>query len=1123
MGRSEAFHLMGVCDVRLQMRQIHISVKPNNPASSVKSGVQNVGFSNPAALEGLSQCFLQSLSLYPELRRAAESSLAAAADHPGFHVDLLRLASAPSYDEQIRLAAAVHFKNLVRSRWSSSLSDHPLISPPEKDQIKSALLPLILSSPAPRVGSQFSESLSLIASHDFPHSWPSLLRDIVSSLGSSAYYSAINGILSAANSVFLKFRHSFDTPALRGDLKYCLDLFAAPLLEIFLKTSSLISNTLSSNGPMESLLFESQRICCEIFHSLNAIELPEFFEDHMCEWMTEFRVYLITTYPAAVETDGSADALRAAICENLQLYMEKNEEEFKGYLTDFASAVWNLLITPATSPFRDQLTITAIRFLTTVTTSVHHSLFSSSQALQEICLGIVFPNVRLRDEDEELFEMNCVEYIRRDIEGSDIDTRRRIACELLKGLALNYKEQVTALVSMKIQNMLALYSVNPGENWKEKDSAIYLVVSLATNKGSMSHLVDVDSFFATVVVPELQGRDVNASPMLTAGALKFFTTFREQIPKQAAMALLPDVIRFLAAESNVVHSYAANCIEKLLLANDKVPAPPSGLTVAHSQVRYGPSDIDPFLPTLVTNLFNALQFPESQENQYVMKCIMRVVGVATVVGEAAAVCIARLAFVLGEVCKNLKNPVFNHYLFESIAALISRSCEKDQSLFSVFEANLFPVLHNILVNDIAEFWPYAFQIFAQLVETSKPPLTENYMQLFQVLLSPESWKRSANVPALVRLLQAYLQKMPTELNCEGRLSQVLGIFNKLVASPTPYIGHIWNVLFTRLQNRQTVKFVNSLIIFMSLVLVKHGPGVLVDSVNAVQPNIFGAILQQFWVPNLKLISGFIEIKLASVASTRLICESPALLDASAAELWGKMLNTIITLLAQPEEFLENVENEAPEVQETGGYSAAFVRLHNAGKKEEDPLKEIRDSKEFFVSSLARLSSLYPGSKSCIFVIHLESMACHRIEMPFWGESKKDGVLGKSCGSLHYAVFQGIDHSGGQELGFLSPSLKEIQRPVVEELEEFNALALVSSSSWKRRRSRRNLWPLGTFQSVASQRGLEGTESRARALLGRLEYQRGNFDAGLQVFQGIDIRGLRTRMSKAIAKRTLVQR
>lgn len=42
---------------------------------------------------------------------------------------------------------------------------------------------------------------------------------------------------------------------------------------------------------------------------------------------------------------------------------------------------------------------------------------------------------------------------------------------------------------------------------------------------------------------------------------------------------------------------------------------------------------------------------------------------------------------------------------------------------------------------------------------------------------------------------------------------------------------------------------------------------------------------------------------------------------------------------------------------------------------------------------------------------------------------------------------------------------------------------------------------------------------ARALLGRLEYQRGNFDAALQVFHGIDIRALTPRITKAIAERT----
>ncbi|KAK8937407.1 hypothetical protein KSP39_PZI012166 [Platanthera zijinensis] len=54
--------------------------------------------------------------------------------------------------------------------------------------------------------------------------------------------------------------------------------------------------------------------------------------------------------------------------------------------------------------------------------------------------------------------------------------------------------------------------------------------------------------------------------------------------------------------------------------------------------------------------------------------------------------------------------------------------------------------------------------------------------------------------------------------------------------------------------------------------------------------------------------------------------------------------------------------------------------------------------------------------------------------------------------------------------------------------------------------------------LALKEGLSLNYEEARALLGRLEYQRGNFDASLQVFQGIDVPALRPRMIKAIVER-----
>ncbi|WVZ60262.1 hypothetical protein U9M48_010309 [Paspalum notatum var. saurae] len=948
----------------------------------------------PEMLDALAGWFAQSLSPDAAVRRAAEQSISSAAASPGFALALLGLAASPRHDLQARLAASVHFKNLLRRRWpkpnadADDAADHLPAS--DCAIIKAHLLQLLLTAP-PLIQAQLSEALAAAAASDFPARWESLLPSIVSSLGTAVNagdVAATNSLLAAAVSLFSRFRNAFDNNALRLDLKYCLEIFAAPLLEVFLFASRRLQAAATTASPLELRpVFECLRLCCEIFYSLNSIDLPEFFEDNMRQWMTEFRAFLTTSYPPPVEADGSPDALRAAVCDNLQLYMEKYEEEFRVYLKEFVEAVWGLLMAQTASPSCSQLAVTAIRFLTTVAESVHHALFGSPEAMKQICDSVVVPNLRLRDEDEELFEGNWVEYVRRDSEGSDADTLRRAACRLLRGLAANYREQVAALVSVQVQQMLAAHAADRANNWKEKDAAIYLVIALMQKPGATgggTPVVDMESFFTSVIVPELQAPDWQSEPMLKATVLRFLKEFKDQIPKATALALLPSVVRFLTHESNVVHSYAATFIENLLIIKDVIPVPGVN-TVTRSQ-RYVAADINPFAPQIIQNLSTALSFPDSYENPYLMKCLMRVLGIANIAGQIVHEITARLVGILMEVCNNPKNPDFNHYLFEALAAVIGRTGEQDPALLLAFEASLFPALQRILVEDISEFWPYAFQIFAQLVNLSRPPLSQNYMQLFGVLLSNATWDRPPCVPALVRLLRAFLRKIPNELNQEGRLPNILAISRSLLSRSStedsafymlntlvenvgfeimnPYISEIWSALFTRLQTRQAVKFVNSLVVFKSLVLVKYGSAVLVSSIDAIQPNLFTQILQRFWIPNLKLIKGALEVKLTAVASTKLLCESAVLLDAAAAQSWGKLLDSIITLLSRTNQdgaqLEQNDAADAVDIQKTSGYSVSFVRLQYAGKSEDDLLKEVNDPKQFLVTSLATLSAQFPG-------------------------------------------------------------------------------------------------------------------------------------------------------------------
>ena len=239
----------------------------------------------------------------------------------------------------------------------------------------------------------------------------------------------------------------------------------------------------------------------------------------------------------------------------------------------------------------------AIRFLTTVANGVHHTLFGNADILKEICEKIIIPNLTFREEDEEMFELNWVEYVRRDTEGSDSDTRRRAAAELVKSLTVKFSSevlqllpfqrenvnvitrqgvahqrcafvtQVTQLFSGYVGNMLQQYAQNPAQNWKAKDCAIYLVVAL-TVKGktaaqgatTTNEFVNIPDFFNQHIMPELQSANADERPVLKADALKFVTTFRSQIPKAQCVTVGPfgDVARELQ-ELPGTHMYRCCC------------------------------------------------------------------------------------------------------------------------------------------------------------------------------------------------------------------------------------------------------------------------------------------------------------------------------------------------------------------------------------------------------------------------------------------------------------------------------------------------------------------------------------------------------------------------------------
>lgn len=104
------------------------------------------------------------------------------------------------------------------------------------------------------------------------------------------------------------------------------------------------------------------------------------------------------------------------------------------------------------------------------------------------------------------------------------------------------------------------------------------------------------------------------------------------------------------------------------------------------------------------------------------------------------------------------------------------------STLPTFESTLFPPFQTILSSPNApEFHPFIFQLLSQTLELH-PTLPSSYAALLPPLLTPTLWESRGNIPALVRLLRATLERGAESIVAAGQTQAFLGVFQFLIGS-----------------------------------------------------------------------------------------------------------------------------------------------------------------------------------------------------------------------------------------------------------------------------------------------------------------------------------------------------
>lgn len=257
------------------------------------------------SIDQLRQVLSQSLSSDASTRQNAERALLMAQASPGHALTVLRLISSnDAADGPVRQSAAVHFKNMVKKGWEPDPDDESaktcLVPQSDRDMIKNNLVELMCTVP-PQIQSQCSESISLIASHDFPQKWDNLLPDLISRF-TNPNWDVVNGVLLTANSIFKRFRYVQRSDALYSDILYVLQRIQEPLTQLFTAITQQLDVHANNTQELTARL-NALRSINRIFYSLNYQDLPEYFEDHMNEWMSGFAKLLEYKNPLLVDED----------------------------------------------------------------------------------------------------------------------------------------------------------------------------------------------------------------------------------------------------------------------------------------------------------------------------------------------------------------------------------------------------------------------------------------------------------------------------------------------------------------------------------------------------------------------------------------------------------------------------------------------------------------------------------------------------------------------------------------------------------------------------------------------------------------------------------------------------
>ena len=634
----------------------------------------------------------------------------------------------------LRVSACVFLKNYILdyfydSSYNAILNKNKIMDEGSKNYFKENILELMLNAENELLP-HIIEMVKIIVqgANGYLIIWPKLM-DFIGDILNKHDSSKSRHIYNLITKIIKRYHIESKSDSLFREIIYTMDKICKPMTDDAINIIKYFNsyNSNNNNGNDDEVMLQCLQMMnkiMSIFYSLNYQDFPEFFEDHLNEWITILNDTLLLPNKTGEISNNISPSLRGLILKvkaktlkNINLYYSNYYEDIEKYAQDLCGSVWTLMCKSKT--ISDNYSKLMKELLDFFKSGFQMGKINNLkiEQLNQIFEYIILPNLSLSSKEREDFQENPVEFLKIEFEEYDMSSNKYFSINLLQIINNNFPDVNKMIISPKIIQLLNEYNSDKSKNWNKKLLAINLLFASCiktfaqrfgvTELNPQSSFNDIDNLINEIFIKEFQ--DYKSPIIIQVYSLKFLSTFRLQITDKNKLGqIILMLIDILNKCGEITQNACLLCLDLIINMKDLQTRKSSTIEIINN---------DNIFNNLISSL---LSFISKNTNIFAMRCFFRALKLTQdqKLQSLAESINTSMDAILKLIIKNPQSDEFNFYFFETCALIMKKfeiksiNNASDLSLIKNFQNTLQNDLNLILQNNITDILGYSFQLFA---------------------------------------------------------------------------------------------------------------------------------------------------------------------------------------------------------------------------------------------------------------------------------------------------------------------------------------------------------------------------------------------------------------------------